>query len=525
VALDGVHAGEIYDDAGSCYDPMTCVPSGSATPVEVVGAGETTDIDFELDPGGVLSGAIVAAATNAPVSGANLVVARLDGGFETVAYSDGSGHFRISGMPAGVSYRILANPGSSELLSEVWEEQPCVQGSCVLDTGTPVPVGLEVPACVAFTLNGVPKAAGIAGQVTGEGTALAGIQIHFFDASGTFAGAVQSDASGAYLTTGALTLPAGSYFALAQGNSFYASELYDGLPCSACDPTTGTPVVVTESSTTGGIDFDLELVAVPPLPLIFLEDCKPGGCTYFRSLFEDSRLNRSSILGPSSATLPEFALPSDFWDDLVACVRRSFRPFAVEVTDIDPGTAPHLEHVIAGFPQNIGQSSGTAGVSPFSCGYIHNSISFTFSGVLGTVPSSKVLDDLCWTVVHEVAHQHGLDHHAYLPDAMTYIPGCGPKLLPARDVPCGELFPEPCLCGGSSENSYARIRAVYGASDLVFGDGFEIVEPGENCAWSAEVPPPVPFAPLAAADARTAIRCGALEPSNMGFRPQPQSPD
>ena len=63
---------------------------------------------------------------------------------------------------------------------------------------------------------------------------------------------------------------------------------------------------------------------------------------------------------------------------------------------------------------------------------------------------------------------------------------------------------------------------MHGASDLVFDDGFEIVEPGQNCAWSLENPPPVPFLPLAP-DFKPVPHCGALEPSNPGFRPQPRS--
>ncbi len=45
--------------------------------------------------------------------------------------------------------------------------------------------------------------------------------------------------------------------------------------------------------------------------------------------------------------------------DLVACVQRAYRPFVVTVTDIDPGSLPHLEHVIAGLPGQIGHDSGT----------------------------------------------------------------------------------------------------------------------------------------------------------------------
>ena len=521
-AVDGEHVGEIYADAGTCYDPFTCAPSSSPTFVDVVGAGEVAGIDFALDPGGVLSGVVVVAATNAPANGASVSIFRLDGGYETGALANTSGQFRVSGLPSGTSYRVVAlPPGGSGLLGEVWEEQPCTPGTCVPDAGTPVPVALNATACVAFSLDGIPEGAGISGQVTGaNGGALAGVQIAIYDATGALAGTVLSDASGAYLTNGALDLPAATYYALATGPFGYANELFDGLPCVACDPTSGTPVVVTAGATTGGIDFDLELVGAPPLPLIYLEDCKPTGCVYFRG-FEDSRVNRSSILAQNSANLPPFALPPSFWNDLVACVQRAYRPFGVTVTDIDPGSLPHLEHVIAGIPQNIGQDATTAGVSPYTCGFIPNSTSFTFSGIYSD-PSPTTLAELCWTAVHEIGHQHGLDHHAYVPDAMTYAPGCGAKLLPARNVACGEFIPEPCVCGGASENSYAQVRAVYGASDLLFGDGFEVVEPGENCAWSLQNPPPVPFAPPALAPAHVAPRCGALESSNPGFQPQPR---
>jgi len=519
VAVDGMHIGEIYDDAGTCYDLLTCSPALPPTFVDIVGAGEVAGIDFALDPGGVLSGVVVAAATQAPTNGASVAVYRLDGAYETGVFADSSGRFRAAALPAGVSYRVVAQPpAGSSLLGEVWEEQPCVPGSCVPDGGTPVPVALNAPACVAFTLDGVPnpEGAGIAGQITGVAGPLAGVQVAIYDAAGTLAGIAFSDIAGNYLTTGALNLPPGTYFVLASGAFGYANELFDDLPCMACDPTTGTPVVVSTGATTTGIDFDLALVGPPPMPLIYLEDCKPDGCVYFQSSFEDSRTNRSSIIGPSSATLPPFALPAEFWDDLVACVRRAYRPFAVEVTDVDPGSVPHLEHVIAGLPGQIGHDSGTGGVSPFTCGFIPNSTSFTFSEVYGSVPSQELLDELCWTVVHEIGHQHGLDHHAYVPDAMTYSPGCGPKLLPARDVACGEFLPRACQCGGASENSYLRIRSVHGPSDLVFDDGFELVEPGENCAWSQQNPPPVPFAPFATLDAP---HCGALESTNPGFRP------
>jgi hypothetical protein len=267
-----------------------------------------------------------------------------------------------------------------------------------------------------------------------------------------------------------------------------------------------------------GLSFASRSAAPQTPALIYLENCEPGGCLYHRSTFEDSRQNRSTVVQFMNASLPEFGFTPEFWDEVVTCVRRAYAPFFVEITDVDPGAAQHLEHVVAGLPGNIGHPKDTLGVSPFTCGFIPNSISFTFSAQFGDQPTPEALAEICWTIVHEVGHQHGLDHHAYVPDAMTYAPGCEPKLLPARNVPCGEFVPEPCLCGGSAENSYERIRAVHGPGGVLFQDGFEIVQKGENCAWSEQVPPPEPPAPDALLRPIGAARCATLEPTNPGLR-------
>jgi|CXWL01.1.fsa_nt_gi hypothetical protein len=521
--VHGEHVGEVYADAGVCYVPASCQPATPATLVEVVAAGVTTGIDFALAPSGTVAGTVTIAGTVQPVVGATVELFQLDGDLEVSTVSDGAGEFAFTGVPAGLSYRVVAQPSIGVgLLGEVWEEQPCAPGSCPPGAGTQVPVGLAAPACLGFTLNGEPVGLnGIAGLVTGEGGPLANIPIRVIDQAGALAAFVTTDTNGTYLTTGAFTLAAGTYYVLANETNAqaYEAELYDDLLCNSCDPTTGTPVTVVEGATTGGIDFVLARFGPPPLPLIFLEDCRPAGCTYFGG-FENSRFNRSSILNASSASLPPFALPAALWDDLVACVRRAYRPFAVEVTDVDPGPVPHLEHVVAGDPRDIGFDIGILGVAPRSCSFIANSISFTFPEVHAGVP---LLDQLCWTVVHEIGHQHGLEHHHYAPDAMTYLPGCGAKQLPARDVTCGEFTPQPCTCDGATENSYSKVRAAYGASGFLFEDGLEIVEPGSNCAWSDQLPPPPPAASASAPGLSGSMRCGTLETSHPGLQPRPAS--
>ncbi len=259
VVIDGVHVGEIYDDAGVCYDPFTCLPSGAATPVPVIGSGETPAIDFELDPGGVVQGAVVVEGSNAPISEAAVTLFSLAGIPETTGFSTTDGRFRLGGIPAGISYRVRAlPPAGSPLEGEVWQEQPCDPDNCPPDVGTPVPVALGAPACVAFTLTAPPVGTGISGVVTGDGVPLPGVQVAIFDASGTPLGTVATESDGGYVTTGVLELTAGVHFVVANGILGFDTELFDDILCAACDPTTGTPVVVVQDSTTDDVDFDLE---------------------------------------------------------------------------------------------------------------------------------------------------------------------------------------------------------------------------------------------------------------------------
>ena len=60
-------------------------------------------------------------------------------------------------------------------------------------------------------------------------------------------------------------------------------------------------------------------------------------------------------------------------------------------------------------------------MSPFSCGYIPNAISFTFANIYG-----GDVDEICWTVAQETAHSWGLDHKFDNRDPMTYLPS-GPS--------------------------------------------------------------------------------------------------
>jgi hypothetical protein len=219
---------------------------------------------------------------------------------------------------------------------------------------------------------------------------------------------------------------------------------------------------------------------------IYLERCV-GNCVYQQG-FENAVLNRSSILS-GTRTISAFAHGDQAWLDLLACVQRTFAPYDVVVTDVNPDPVPHWEVAVAGTPQQAGFPADTAGVAPWNCGVIQNSIAFAFAAVHGN------MFDLCWTVAHEAAHLHGADHLFRVADPMTYLPGCHEKRFAARDYPCGENGPELCCDGaaGPTQNSDALLRASLGAAapgSLLFLDGFaatettpEPVEEASTCHW------------------------------------------
>src|SRR5262249_38300077 len=113
-----------------------------------------------------------------------------------------------------------------------------------------------------------------------------------------------------------------------------------------------------------------------------------------------------------------------------------------------------------------GESAGVLGVSPFTCGYIPNSISFTFAN---EEPTNII--DLCWTVAQETAHSWGLDHKFDNRDPMTYLDsGPSMKTFQNQAGACGEYSSRPCNCdytsilGTAQENSYKLIMNVFGPS-------------------------------------------------------------
>ncbi|CAN5776462.1 hypothetical protein BH11MYX2_BH11MYX2_10630 [soil metagenome] len=191
--------------------------------------------------------------------------------------------------------------------------------------------------------------------------------------------------------------------------------------------------------------------------IIYLHRCPPGiGCAIHPGN-DDSRTDTSS-LAQQDVSLSPFSQSDEVWQRMVACVKATYAPFNIEVTDVDPGTVPHFENIVGGRGTQLDPSlSNAGGVAVRTCEEIPNAVSFTFD-VYGPDP-----DTLCWTASQETAHMFGLDHEYNANDPMTYLSG-GPsmKRFQPTQSRCGEYAERDCDCGNATQSSYQAILDLFG---------------------------------------------------------------
>jgi hypothetical protein len=226
---------------------------------------------------------------------------------------------------------------------------------------------------------------------------------------------------------------------------------------------------------------------------VYLKRCPLlAGCTVNKGSTEDSRTYTTTIAdGANGSTrqIGEFSQGDDVWNQLVDCVKTTFAPFDITITDVDPGnTVPHFLNIVGGKPAELSsQLTNAGGVAPFDCGEIPNAIVYTFD-VYGPDP-----DHLCWTSSQEIAHAFGLEHEFLQKDPMTYLDGDLPKRFRDEAAPCGEFMQLACRCPQVTQNSYRKIVGLFGPGaptppDVAFKrptEGME-VQPGFKAVIESE---------------------------------------
>jgi len=179
----------------------------------------------------------------------------------------------------------------------------------------------------------------------------------------------------------------------------------------------------------------------------------------------DSQTQKSSIVSQVTE-VPAWNVSTTDWTATVTCMKAMWSRFDVVVTDVDPGTTPHVEALFAGSPADVGLSSNIGGVSPFTtdCSVIEHSIVFAFTNNLPKRPQV-----ICEVMSQEVAHSYGLDHEMLASDPMTYLSYSGNRQFQDQMVACGETKERPCGISGStcrpSQNSFQLLLARLGAAN------------------------------------------------------------
>jgi hypothetical protein len=193
--------------------------------------------------------------------------------------------------------------------------------------------------------------------------------------------------------------------------------------------------------------------------VIYMNNCK-SGCTMHPG--NDSSLTNTSSIPNQTSTVTAWQYSDALWQQLVDCVRSDYAPFNVQVVTERPTSGDYHMAIVAGRPQDVQMQSGVGGVSPFTCDYIPNSISYTFANVYG-----GDLEQMCWTVAQETAHSWGLDHKFDNRDPMTYLEtGPAHKMYQNEAGSCGEYSARTCMCSydGSRQamNAFAEIMKTFG---------------------------------------------------------------
>lgn len=182
------------------------------------------------------------------------------------------------------------------------------------------------------------------------------------------------------------------------------------------------------------------------------------GAPILGSRIDDPAQNRASALDEGRRiAVPPFAGTPVAWDQVVACVKKGFAPFAVDiVTERPPGSAYSMV-VVGGSPSLVKGAETMGGFAPMGDGFDRKLIAFVFSDAL-----RDDVAKVCQGVLHESGHLLGLDHVYACEDPMSYL-SCGEQRFSPAEEPCGESEPRACKYprGAAPTQSSARLLGMY----------------------------------------------------------------
>lgn len=258
VATDGTP-----DGVDQIYDGRSCpggVPYGcdatDGDPVSVSVGLSTSGIDFILESGAVITGLVTSESTGLPVQGVTVILYNESGYSQASVYTDAFGEYSFADRDGGTYYLLARDYGFRD---ELYDDIPCPGG---LSYGCSLSQGTAVVAVAGTTTSGIDFALEEMGAITGmvvdrtTGLPVSYADVAVYNSLGTAVGYPDAGSNGVFLSGG---LEDGTYYVVASRYYSYVPQLYDGFDCpsSGCSVLEGTPVVIDNSATVSGIDFDL----------------------------------------------------------------------------------------------------------------------------------------------------------------------------------------------------------------------------------------------------------------------------
>lgn len=239
--------------------PTGCGPAtGNAVTVAI--DTTTAGIDFRLIAGGGISGRVVDAGTGAGIGNVSVATYTATGRLVDVAKTDANGGYKTrAGLVAG-HYR-LRTTNSAGYIDEIYGDIASPRLADITDLAAGTLVGVTDGATTTGTDFALAQGGRISGRVTAAAVGVEGMTMSVFDGSGRFVAQALTSASGTFTTP---AIPPGDYrvgttAAADSTATHYFSEMFDNVPCVACDRAiTGTTVPVTAGAITPDIDFILQ---------------------------------------------------------------------------------------------------------------------------------------------------------------------------------------------------------------------------------------------------------------------------
>jgi hypothetical protein len=249
----GTYINQLWQNL-SCSAVCNIGPNGSLiTTITISGGNNVTGIDFALVSGGGRVSGKVTSAAGAPLAGVTVFMLDSQNGVpfaSGVTGADGT-YTTEGGSVTGNVFVVTLNTLGYQ--DESYNDHKCPNMNC---PATPDLVAVMLGSTTPNINFALDPGGRISGKVTdANGSPLANVRIHIADSTRDV-DLPMTDGSGNFISTG---LAAGTYYAGTENSAGYVDKVWTDLTCPGnwCTPTNGTPISVTVSNTTTGINFAL----------------------------------------------------------------------------------------------------------------------------------------------------------------------------------------------------------------------------------------------------------------------------